>query len=136
MTKNTLRKFKNLLEEHVESISKSVAPLKQAFSISDEDRMDEVDIANADVERNLAFRLHERHGKFSEKVMSVAKTLLDGSFGICRACGEEINVARLLARPMTVFCVDCKSEQEREENRYMREPRGPRLHLRFGPSFA
>ena len=136
MKKNTLRKFKDLLEKQVEIISESVAPLKQAFAICDDDRMDEIDIANADVERHIAFRLHERHGKFSEKVVGVARTLLDGTFGLCQSCGEEINTARLLARPMTVLCFDCKSEQEHEEKRFRSVPPGPRLRLRFGPSFA
>lgn len=136
MKNQRLRKFKALLEQQIEGISRSVAPLKQAFSINDDDRMDAIDAANADVQRHIAFRLHERQGKFSEKVFGVAKTFFDGSFGICRACNEEIDVARLLARPMTVLCVDCKTDQEREEKRFSNEPRGPRLHLRFDPSFA
>lgn len=136
MTKNTLRKFKDLLEKQVEIISESVAPLKQAFAISNDDRMDEIDIANADVERHIAFRLHERHGKFSEKIVGVARTFFDGTFGICQACNEEIDAARLLARPMTVLCFDCKSEQEHKEKRYRSASRGPRLRLRFGQSFA
>ncbi len=117
MKSQRLKKFKALLEEQIEGITKSVVPLKQVFSVSDDDRMDEIDAANADVQRQIAVRLHERHGKFSEKVLGVAKTFFDGSFGICRACNEEIDVARLLVRPMTVLCVDCKCDQEREERR-------------------
>lgn len=136
MKSQRLGKFKALLEEQIEGISRSVAPLKQVFSVCDDDRMDEIDTANADVQRHIALRLHERHGKFSEKVLGVAKTFFDGSFGICRACNEEIDIARLLVRPMTLLCVDCKSDQEREEKRFNSEPRGPRLRLRFNPSFA
>lgn len=30
----------------------------------------------------------------------------DGSYGTCEACGEQIDVARLEARPAARFCVD------------------------------
>lgn len=33
----------------------------------------------------------------------------DGSYGVCKDCGEEIPAARLEARPATSKCVDCAS---------------------------
>jgi DnaK suppressor protein len=38
-----------------------------------------------------------------------------GEYGICEVCGEEISEARLIARPVTTLCIDCKKKQEQEE---------------------
>ena len=62
----------------------------------------------------------------SVKIMAVEKYLL-GEFGAserkaferhyfeCESCGEDISSARLKARPVTTLCIDCKTEQERQE---------------------
>ena len=35
----------------------------------------------------------------------------------CEACGEDIGVKRIQARPMAQLCIDCKGEQEQLERR-------------------
>ena len=37
----------------------------------------------------------------------------EDEFGECRACGEEIGLARLRARPESHACIDCQSARER-----------------------
>ena len=34
----------------------------------------------------------------------------DGTYGICEGCGKPIGAARMKARPMSQFCVDCKNK--------------------------
>ena len=41
---------------------------------------------------------------------AVAK-LDDGSYGTCGSCGQEIGAARMEARPVSLFCVDCKTRR-------------------------
>jgi len=36
-----------------------------------------------------------------------------GDYGICVECEEEIDLARLQARPESPFCVDCQGRRER-----------------------
>ena len=36
--------------------------------------------------------------------------IADGTYGTCERCGQEIAVARLEARPESVFCIDCKTK--------------------------
>ena len=33
----------------------------------------------------------------------------------CESCGEPIGFKRLLARPVTTLCIECKEEAEKEE---------------------
>jgi RNA polymerase-binding protein DksA len=34
-----------------------------------------------------------------------------GAYGICVSCGKEIPAARLEARPVAIYCVDCKNRR-------------------------
>jgi DnaK suppressor protein len=40
--------------------------------------------------------------------------IAQGTFGRCEACGREIGVERLEARPMARFCIEDQREAERE----------------------
>ncbi len=39
----------------------------------------------------------------------------DGTFGICDNCGGPISEKRLMARPVTTQCIECKTKEERLE---------------------
>ena len=39
----------------------------------------------------------------------------EGTIDECEDCGEPIGFRRLLARPVTTLCIDCKEEAEKEE---------------------
>jgi DnaK suppressor protein len=49
------------------------------------------------------------------KIEEALERVEDGSFGVCEACGEEIGIKRLEARPVTTLCIDCKTLQETKE---------------------
>ena len=127
MSKRRFERFKKVLEEQLDAIAESIAPLAQCFSISADDQSDSIDHASANSQQFLALRLHERMGKFEEKLECVTKCIDQGTFGVCRECKEAIDPERLEARPMTVFCVRCKDRLEREENR-----RRTKQGVRFG----
>ncbi len=38
------------------------------------------------------------------------KRIEDGTYGICKYCGNEIGEKRLLARPVASACIDCKTK--------------------------
>ncbi|HXI57700.1 MAG TPA: TraR/DksA C4-type zinc finger protein [Polyangia bacterium] len=60
-------------------------------------------------------RLHDREkfllGKINKQLVRLGKNEID----ICEDCGEAISFRRLLARPVTTLCIDCKEQSEREE---------------------
>jgi DnaK suppressor protein len=39
----------------------------------------------------------------------------EGTFGICESCGKRISEKRLMARPVTTLCIECKKKQEEVE---------------------
>lgn len=44
------------------------------------------------------------------QVEEALERMEEGTYGICVDCGEEINPARLEARPLSIRCVDCASK--------------------------
>ena len=42
--------------------------------------------------------------------------LMDGGYGRCLKCGEQINAKRLAADPALSLCVDCQTQAEAEAN--------------------
>jgi DnaK suppressor protein len=73
------------------------------------------DQATAEIDRNFMLRLRGRERKLLKKIEDAIDRIDQGTFGICDKCGEEINIKRLEARPVTTMCIDCKTQQEEEE---------------------
>jgi len=60
-------------------------------------------------------RLHDREKFLLGKIDKQLVRLKTDAIDICESCGERIGFKRLLARPVTTLCVDCKEQNEREE---------------------
>ncbi len=76
---------------------------------------DMTDQAAAEADKNFTLRLREREQKLLKKIDEALDRIANGTFGICESCGEEISHKRLKARPVTTYCIDCKTKQEEEE---------------------
>ncbi len=73
------------------------------------------DQATAEIDRNFMLRLKGREQKLLKKIEEALERIDHGVFGICDKCGQEINIRRLEARPVTTMCIECKTLQEEEE---------------------
>ncbi|MEW6067509.1 MAG: TraR/DksA C4-type zinc finger protein [Nitrospirota bacterium] len=73
------------------------------------------DQASAEIDRTFMLRLKGREQKLLIKIEGALDRIEDGTFGICEKCGEEIDIKRLEARPVTTMCIQCKTLQEEEE---------------------
>jgi DnaK suppressor protein len=60
-------------------------------------------------------RLRDREKWLLGKINSALDRLEAGTIDECEDCGERIEYRRLVARPVTTLCIDCKEEREREE---------------------
>src|SRR3954468_4022666 len=69
-------------------------------------------------------RLHDREkfllGKISKQLTRLGTNEID----VCEDCGELISFRRLMARPVTTLCIDCKEQAEREEKAVAQAGRG------------
>ena len=84
--------------------------------VADEaDLPDEYDQATSEYLQYFTLRLRGREKYFLDKIEQAIARVKDGSFGYCDACGVQIGMNRLRARPETTLCIRCKEAQEREE---------------------
>lgn len=73
------------------------------------------DQATAEADRDFMLRLRDRERMLLKKIDEAVERIENRTFGICEGCGNEIGIKRLEARPVTTYCIDCKTRQEEEE---------------------
>lgn len=76
------------------------------------------DQSSAETDRNFVLRLKEREQKLFKKIDDIIESINKDTYGICKGCKQEISIQRLEARPVTDMCIDCKKEEENEEENY------------------
>jgi len=69
-------------------------------------------------------RLHDREKFLLVKINKQFVRLDAGTIDVCEDCGETISLRRLLARPVTTLCIDCKEQSEKEEAAIAQAGRG------------
>lgn len=60
-------------------------------------------------------RLRDREKFLLNKINAALDRIKNGAIDECEDCGDKISFRRLLARPVTTLCIDCKEEKEKEE---------------------
>lgn len=115
MTKSELDRLKKLLARQLHELQSDFGRDLQAMGSPP--LADINDQATLESERSFELRIKDRERKLIGKVQEALKKIGEGTYGVCESCGEPISVKRLLARPVTSFCINCKSEMEAEERR-------------------
>lgn len=80
---------------------------------------DPVDRAAQEEEFSLELRTRDRERKLIKKIEKTLKRIEDDDFGFCDACGIEIGIRRLEARPTADLCIDCKTLAEIKEKQLL-----------------
>jgi RNA polymerase-binding protein DksA len=71
------------------------------------------DVATVTFDRELDYSLEENEERLLEAIDAALGRIDDGTYGICRTCGQAIGEERLEALPWTTQCIDCKRKEER-----------------------
>jgi|APFre7841882590_1041340.scaffolds.fasta_scaffold12294_2 DnaK suppressor protein len=100
------RQRADLLEEVGEVLTQHKAP---------EALPDVSDQASAEEDQRFSMRIMEREQNLLKKVNEALDRMKNQTYGICEQCGEDIPYKRLKARPVTTFCIECKTLQEQKE---------------------
>jgi DnaK suppressor protein len=73
------------------------------------------DRATQESEFSLELRTRDRERKLIKKIDEALGRIDDHDYGYCEACGVEIGIRRLEARPTATLCIDCKTLDEIRE---------------------
>jgi DnaK suppressor protein len=118
LRKRDLDRFKRMLEEQrAQLLGNAVKTLSNDIQIDPQDLPDEIDTASSEINLGITGRLRERERGLINKIEAALEKIVDGRYGSCESCGEEIGLKRLEARPVAELCIDCKAEQEKIERR-------------------
>jgi DnaK suppressor protein len=119
MKKKELDQLKGVLEEEKRRILRHLEDISDT-SVADLDTPsgDSVDLASLEINQNSLVKVGKRELNHLKKIDVALKKIEEGTYGECESCGEQIGVARLLARPVAQLCIDCKTAQENEERKY------------------
>lgn len=130
MEQEKLLYFKGLLEGQLHNL------IEEALKTCNDMRKDPngvipdpSDRASLESDRNFLLRIRDRERKLILKVKEALERIDNGTFGICEACGKAISEKRLMARPVTTLCIECKTEREHQEKREIQ--RGGRIRRKF-----
>lgn len=119
MTKEELEKIKKALinwrDEILESQKKAV--IEMAKEGEEQTFPDPTDRATYEEDRARVLKIKDRELKLLHKIEETLKRIEKGDYGICAECGAEIPFERLLARPVTNLCIECKTDQEEKEKK-------------------
>ena len=115
MEQKDIEYFRETLNKMLDDILQKGQETIEDMTESGETYADPADRATAESDRAFTLRLRDRERKLIKKIQKAIQRIDDGDFGICHACGEDISVPRLKARPVTTLCISCKSKQEEEE---------------------
>lgn len=76
---------------------------------------DDLDIAVAEQENTIALRTAERANNLLTKINSALDRIENGTFGYSVISGDEIGLARMLARPLATMTIEEQEEHEKKE---------------------
>jgi DnaK suppressor protein len=76
------------------------------------------DRATQEEEFSLELRARDRERKLIKKIDETISRIDNNDYGYCDACGVEIGISRLEARPTATLCIDCKTIDEIREKHY------------------
>ena len=109
--------FRNILNEELRKLLEEAGKTVDSMNKDISNIPDPNDRATLESDRNFELRIRDRERKLINKIKEALDRLDTDEFGICEKCGEDISEARLRARPVTTLCIDCKTDEEREERR-------------------
>lgn len=119
MDRDTLRHFTTLFEEQKRSLLFNGKIVDDDLNISRDEMKDDVDFTSSELQQEMKLRLRTREALYLKKVEEALQRIKNGSFGECDDCGDDIELRRLNARPITTLCLSCKEEEEKREQVYI-----------------
>ena len=97
--------------ELMEEVDRTVHHMKDEAS----NFPDPNDRATQESDFSLELRTRDRERKLIKKIDDTIAKLDSDEYGYCGACGVEIGIRRLEARPTANLCIDCKTLDEIRE---------------------
>jgi DnaK suppressor protein len=116
LTEKEKKQIRTVLEEEQRRLAKK-SENALSYSMNHERNIgrDSIDESMEEEIFSTEMRLHDREKFLLGKINKQLTRLDSNEIDVCEDCGESISFRRLLARPVTTLCIECKEQSEREE---------------------
>jgi DnaK suppressor protein len=116
MDQEKLLYFKGLLEEQLHAlVQEAEKTVNGMVHEGNGDFPDPTDRASLESDRNFLLRIKDRERNLITKIKEALDRIGNGTYGTCENCGRSISEKRLMVRPVTTECIECKTEEEQKE---------------------
>lgn len=114
--------FRDLLESQLVELERKAGGTVSDLLLLSIGAADPLDLTTMESDRSFTLRIRDRESKLIHKIRQALRRIQDGSYGECEGCGEDISPARLQARPVTTYCIRCKTKLESVEKQRRVQP--------------
>ena len=114
---NNFEYFREVLTDHLEEILSNSDKAVLNMTAATENILDLTGRVFFETDRDFMLSVGERKTKIIKKIRESLDRIENGIYTICKTCGENISLARLIARPISTKCIDCKVEVEAVEKK-------------------
>jgi DnaK suppressor protein len=112
MKDDDLYYFKNILNQQLRELTQRADETMKGLLSSFINEPDPLDRAAIETDRGCTLRLRDRESKLISRIRQSLEAIEEGTYGICQACGRDISINRLRARPIARYCIKCKTKME------------------------
>lgn len=113
MDKKKAETYKKRLLAKQEELLRQVSKSEQDGRQIDEDTTQDIaDKAANSYTKEFLFHQSDDNRRILQLVNEALERLKNGSYGLCVACQEEVQVKRLEAVPWARHCIECQEKQE------------------------
>lgn len=120
MKKDDLKKFQNLLLQEREEILKEIMDSDEdARNLMENDMSnvnDSVDEATSTVTQTILSTMNRNNQQKIIAIEAALRRVIEGSYGLCVACGCKIKHERLTAVPWATKCITCKLQEDKKHH--------------------
>ena len=117
MDRQKLEHYKKVLETRRLHLRESVARCEEdgRAAQATDSAQDIADRASSSYQKEFLFARSNNDRQFLQMVEHALSNIVEGSYGECEQCGNEINERRLEAVPWARHCISCQEKLERGE---------------------
>ena len=105
---------KRLLDTRSEIISEVNHNTETTIEMGSDGVQDIGDVSANTYNRQILLSLNDGQRTILADIDDALDRIKNGEYGICIECEEEIGAKRLEVRPQAKYCIDCKTEIEKE----------------------
>lgn len=110
--------YLKILNREREKLLNNLGYLKEGIGNSEKGIPTHIgDIGTDEFVRDLDIDISYSEGEILREINEAIKKIENGKYGICENCGKNISKKRLKAIPYARYCIRCKQEMEKSEEK-------------------